>query len=109
MSTIKRAALVTVLNGQTVSNAIDLGELAVVGLQTPAAFTGVAITFQASHDNTTFAAVTKVNGDPYALTVAASKYVIIPPIDLCGARFIKVVSGSAEAADRDIVLLLRAV
>ena len=109
MSTVRRAATVTILNGQTVSNKVDLGELAVVGMQLPAALTGVTITFQASHDDVTYVSVTKVDGTTYTITVAPSKYVIIPPADLAGARFIKVVSGAAEATDRDIVLMLRAV
>lgn len=109
MSTVTRAATVTVASGQTVSNAIDLGELAVVGLVTPGTITSTAITFQASQDNVTFSQVTKVDATVYTLTVSASKYIVIPPADLAGVRYLKVVAGSAEGADRDIILMLRAV
>lgn len=109
MSTVKQAASVTIANGQTVSNGVDLGELALVGMQLPSALTSVAITFQASHDGVTYAAITKIDGTAYTVTSAPSKYIIIPPADLAGARFLKVVGGSAEAADRNIILLLREV
>lgn len=109
MSTVNRAATVAITSGQTVSNGIDLGELAVVGLITPAALTSVAITFQASADNMTYNQVTTRDATVYSVTVSASKHVVIPPADLCGIRWIKVVGGSAEGGDRDIILLLRAV
>lgn len=108
MSAIARAATCTIASGQTVSNAIDLGEMVVVGIQTPSALTGTAFTFQASYDNVTFCAVTTTSA-AYSITVAASKYVVVPPADLAGVRYLKVVSGSSEGADRDVVLLLRAV
>ena len=86
MGTINRAATVTIANGQTVSNGINLNEQQVVGLVTPAALTGVAITFQASHDGVTYSAVTKEDGTAYSITVAPSKYVMIPRDALGGDR-----------------------
>lgn len=107
MGAIGRAGTVTIANGETVSNAIDLGEGVLVGIQMPAAFTGSAMTFQASDSLAgTYNAVTSITA-AYSVTVAASKYVSIPLFDLAGVRFIKVVSGSAEGAARDIILMVR--
>ncbi len=107
MGSLGRAATVTIANGATVSNAIDVADSQIVGVFLPAALTGVALTFQGSVDNNTFNAITKVDGTAYTLTIAAAKYVMIPPNDLGGVRFLKVVSGTAEAAARDIILMLR--
>lgn len=109
MSAIGRAGTVTILSGATLSNAIDLGEMALCGIQMPPAFTGTTLTFTASDSlGGTYNAVTTTSAS-YSITVAASKYVSIPPSDLAGVRFVKVVSGSAEGADRDIILMVRAV
>ncbi len=107
MGSLGRGPTVTIASGQTVSNGVDIHDAVVVGIITPAALTGVALTFQGSHDNVTYKAVTKVDGTAYTVTVAASKYVVIPSNDLGGMRFLKVVSGTAELADRDIILVLR--
>ncbi len=109
MSTVNQSATVTIADSATVSNAIDLGEMAIVGLQTPASMTGTAITFQASADNSTFVAVKKVDGTTYSMVTASSLYYVIPPADLAGIRYLKVVSGSAETGAKIITLLLRAV
>src|SRR5689334_1690823 len=107
MGTINRGATVTILSGQTVSNAVDIQDQQIVGLITPAALTSIAITFQGSHDGVTYNPVTKTDGSNYSLVVAASKYVTINPNDLAGLRFVKVVAGTAEGADRSIILMLR--
>lgn len=109
MSTVNPSATVTIASGQTVSNAIDLGEMAVVGLITPSAITSTAVTFQASADNVTYNQVTKVDATVYSVTVSASKHIVIPPADLAGIRWLKVVAGSAEGGDRTIYLTVRAV
>lgn len=110
MSTVGRSATITILSGATASNAIDLGELAIVGIQLPAALTSTALTFTASDTLAgTYNAVTKVDGTAYSIVVAAAKYVVIPPADLCGIHYLKVIAGSAEGADRDIILMLRSV
>lgn len=107
MGTVNRAATVTIASGQTVSNGIDIGDQQIVGVITPATLTGVAITFQGSHDGITYKAVTKEDGTNYSITVAASRYVMIPPTALPGVRFVKLVSGAVEGAARDIIVMLR--
>lgn len=108
MSAVNLAPTVTILNGATVSNAVDLGEMAVVGMQN-ATLTSTAMTFQASADNSTFVAVKNTAGSTYSVTVASDSYTVIPPADLAGIRWLKVVAGSAEGADRTVKLMVRAV
>lgn len=107
MSTVNQDT-VTILSGATVSNSIDLGEMAVVGMQN-ATLTSTAMTFQASSDNSTFVVVKNTAGSSYSVTVASDTYTVIPPADLAGIRWLKVVAGSAEGADRVIKLVVRSV
>jgi hypothetical protein len=91
------------LNG-TASSALAIpNDCAVVSIQTPAALTGTTITLQGSQDGTNFGDV-YVDGAVYALTVTASKVYQIPPRVTIGLKEIKLVSGSAEAAARTILV-----
>ena len=107
MSILSNAATVTIANGATVSNAIDLAEMVVVAIQTPSALTSTTFTLQGSSDNSTFAAITNFDGTDYTITVAASKYIVLALYELVGVRYLKVVAGSAEAAERNIILMVR--
>lgn len=89
----------TILNGGTVSDAVYVGDKQPVSLQLPSALTGTAITFQGSWDGVTYLAINTA-GSAYSVTVAASKLVELDPAKFAGCRFVKLVSGSAEAADR---------
>lgn len=93
------------------SSVLDLGDRALVGIQLPSALDSVAITFQASYTNegNVFRDVTKVDGSAYSVTVAPSKYVVIPPSDLVGMRRMRLVMGTVESATRQIILISRAV
>lgn len=100
----------TIANGQAASAPIDLYGVALVGISLPAAFTGVTLTFQVSVDNgQTYQPLYKADGTAYSVTVAAGRYVQIPPYDFAGIRFLKIVSGSNEAADRALTLVGRPV
>jgi hypothetical protein len=98
----------TIANGQTVGGVVDLGSNRLVGFLLPV-MTGVAITFQASPDNVTYAVVKKLDGSSYSITTASSTYVVIPPDDLAGIKYLKFVSGAAEGADRIITYITRAI
>lgn len=89
---------VTLTDGQTL-----------VAIITPSALTGTAMTFTASDvSGGTFVAVRDVGGaSAYSLTVAASQYVPVDPRVFAGARAIKLVSGSAESAQRLIKCVIR--
>jgi hypothetical protein len=98
----------TIANAATVSGAVDCTDgRTAFAIVTPAALTGTAMTFQASHDGTTYNPITDTAGAAYSITVAASRYIPITSAHFAGARYIKVVSGSSEGASRAIIVVRR--
>ena len=100
----------SIANGGTVSDAVNIGHGRVIfGLIMPAAFTGTAVTFQVSHDGTTYQALTNGFGQSVSVTVAASKDVSLGDFlkYLYGWEYIKVVSGGAEGAARTVIVIHR--
>ena len=98
---------VTIANSGTVSTAANLLGMRLVGIITPAALTGTELTFQASTDNSTFTAMYDENGAAIAVTVAASRWTVPVFTSFLGVPYLKIVSGSAEAAERTITLIVR--
>jgi hypothetical protein len=99
-------ATITVATSTTVSAPIYVGAKIPISLQMPAAFTGVAITFQGSQDNVTYQQVLS-GGNAYSEVVAAGKNVALDGNVLAAYPYLKLVSGSAEGADRAIVVFTR--
>ena len=98
----------TITSGNTDSSAVDVAENGVCGLEIPSAFTGSSISFKVtSNPNGTYQTLTNSDGTTYTLTVAAGKNIIVRPINLAGWRFMKLVSGSTESADRKINIMAR--
>lgn len=101
---------VTIAESGTKSEAIDTRAHSLTGVELPAALTSTAMTFEASHDpEGTFVAVNDDAGNAVSLVVAASKVVTPASEDrdaLYGLPFLKIVMGTAEDADREIVLYL---
>lgn len=98
----------TIASSGTTSGAVDCSDgRTAFALITPAALTGTAFTFQASHDGATYNPVVDAAGTTYSVTVAASRYIPLNSANLAGARYLKVVSGSTEAASRVIVVVRR--
>lgn len=100
----------TIANGQTTSGEIDLAGTTLCGLHIPAAFTGTTIKISAAAEtDSTFRTVMSAGAD-YSITVAAGKYVPIENLAiLSGVRRIKLISGSVEGAERNIILATRPV
>lgn len=108
-----------IASGQTASGEVDLRGKMLLGVTTPAAFTGITLSFQvaevptanggtyvsAFHLNTLAATAFTITG------VTANQHIVIDgsllPAGL-GNCMLKVVSGSAEGADRDLILFTRA-
>ncbi len=103
-------AATTIANSGTKTPAIVTKGLSLVGIQLPAAFTGTAITFEASLDGTTYQPVydTK-SGTALSYTVAQGHFVAIDPIDFQGIPFLKIVSGSAEGGARAFSVSLKGI
>lgn len=100
---------VLIASAATTSSAIDIGGYTVVGISFPAAMTGTTTTFTIapSYTGTYVAAYTASGALSY--TTAASRYYSIDPVISHGWRYIKVVSGSAEGADRVLTLYLKSI
>lgn len=97
---------VTITSGTTTSPEIDLGGTVLVGLQLPATMTGTAMTFTAALvSGGTYQAVQDGTGSAISKTISGGKYIGIDPTLFRGARFIKLVSGSSEGADRAITVI----
>lgn len=98
---------VVISNGQTASAEVDLEGFVLVGFETPATMTGTAMTFTvASAVGGTHKALKTSGGSALSFTTAASGYYACDPVNFWGARVLKLVSGSAEGADRTLILHL---
>lgn len=97
-------ATVTIANNGTVSTAGDMNGAVLAAVIIPAEFTGSAITFQASVDGETFYDVV-ASGSAYSVSVTAGDYHAVEHANFLGANYIKVVSGSAEGAERTVTLV----
>ena len=94
--------IVTIANGATVSSPITFDRQRIpLALVTPAALTGTTFTFQVSADNTTFCPL-YYEGTAYSITVSTSRHIALDRRAFEGVRNLKIVSGSAEVASRNI-------
>ncbi len=93
---------VTIASSGTVSTSITIeGGRTALAVLTPTALTGTAFKFQSSTDGNNFYAL--YNGaTEYSVTVADSRYIALNTEVMAGVRFLKIVSGSSEAAARTI-------
>ena len=100
---------VVIASGETVSTSGTLYGNTLCAIATPAALTGVTLTFQASADNTTFYPIYDSFGVELSITVSTSQWIVVDPADFASTAFVKVVSSGAEGADRTIQLVVRPV
>jgi len=85
-----------------------LNGFAPVGLRIPAAFTGTTVSFKNALTTAgTSNAVYRADGTLYTVTVAQGKDTILNPLDFLWTKFLTVVSGSTEGADRTVTLIVR--
>jgi len=98
-----------IANGQTDSDALDTGGMALCGIFIPAAFTGTALTFKAATSlaGTYVPVKNTLSGTLISYTVAPGQFNAIDPKDFQGIRFLKVVSGTSEGAARTLTLALK--
>ena len=101
---------IVIATSTTVSSEVDLNGTHLFAIGTPAALTGTAITFQVSDTGGgTFNALYDDSGTQYSVTVAPSRVIYLDPSIFAAFRFLKLVSGSAESANRTLKLYTRAV
>jgi hypothetical protein len=89
----------------TTSAEVDLMGTKVVGVYIPATFTGTTLKFSSAHTagGTSFVMQDGLGSD-YTVTVATGKYIALDPVKFVGVRFLKIISGSTESAERSLVL-----
>lgn len=101
---------VTILNGQTTSGEVDIGEFLITAIHMPGTFTGTSIKFTvAEASGGTFQSLYLDNGTEVDLTVAASRVVGIVGDNaaaLAPCRFFKLVA-SSQGQDSPMKLLLK--
>jgi hypothetical protein len=100
---------VKILSGQTESEAINCRGTVLVGIKTPAALTGTSMTFKVSDTNSDFKDYYNAAGNQVTVSMPVDKRIGIKPVDFAGVQWIKIVSSSAEAADREFTLLMRGI
>ena len=108
---LNAAQNVVIANAGTASAAIDCGGFTLVGIKIPAAFTGIALTFTMCDtiDGTYVPVKVTTSGTALSYTVAPGGYYAIDPKDFYGIRYLKIVSGSSEAAERTLVCSLKGI
>ncbi len=104
-----RVETVTIANGATLSSAVDLDGLGLVGIIMPAAFTGATIGFMVSPDNSTFTDLYTTANTIIAMSVTQGRAYAMQAGDLAGFRYLKIKSASSEGAARTLTLLTREV
>lgn len=96
---------VTIASSGSTSTSITMqGGRVPIAILTPAALTGTAFTFECSVDGTNFYDLYN-GGTEYSLTVAANRYIALNPDVFQGVRYVRIVSGSTEAASRTIYVI----
>lgn len=106
--------IATIASGATASDVQDLGGSRLVAIITPAALTGVALTFNVLEggvgkgDSASVVALFTSAGTALSFTVAPSRYIAFSQDQLAyfkAVRYVQVVSGTAEGAARSIILV----
>lgn len=103
------ALTTSIANGATESAEINTSGAIFTGFYTPAAFTGTAVTFEASKTTGgTFLPVSNAAG-AVSITVTTSHYYAVDPKDFQGIQFLKIKSGSTEGGARTISYSMRGI
>ena len=107
---IAKNALIDVSGDASNSLGVNTDGMLLAGIIFPATMTGTAVTFDYSLDETTFYDVVETDGTEVSYTVSAGDVVRVDPSGwaFASSGYIRITSGSAEAADRKITLIFRA-
>lgn len=101
---LKLTDTVTIASSGTTSTSLQLQGTIPLAIQTPAALTGTSFTFQSSNDGSAWYDL--YNGSTlYSVTVGINRYIALNPDVFEAVRYVRIVSGSTEAASRTIVLI----
>jgi hypothetical protein len=106
---LQKQVLIDVSADATNSSGVQCDGLLLSGIQFPATMTGTAITLDFSFDGSTWVDVVETDGTEVSYTVSAGDMVRVDPSGWAFAAigFLRVTSGSSEAADRQINLIFK--
>lgn len=108
------AVTATIDNGASLSDAVHVRDQTLVAVAMPASWTAASLTFQASHDGTTYRDVYDAEGTEFEVAAAASRWIALDPADFASAAYLKVRSGTTgtpvnQGAERAVTLVFRLV
>lgn len=102
-----KKAIATIANGGTTSGAIDIRNASIIGIITPSALTGTAITITVSDSQGgTYVPLRSSGSSAISLTVATGGAYPLS-VNVEPWSWMKLVSGSAEAAERSITVVMK--
>ncbi len=90
----------TIASSGTQSTAVAVDGEGVVGILCPSALTSSMMSFQFSEDGENWYDAYGTGGEKLNITIGASYYIALSPADLVFSNFIRLVTPSAEAAER---------
>lgn len=89
--------LVTINNGESLSNAYDLGSMHVLSMKFPAGFQGIVVTFEVSEDGQDFDTLLNENGEVREFAVSTEGLLPVSAhISIC-FNHLKIRSGTPSA------------
>ena len=106
---LSKQVLIDVSADASNSTGVQADGLLLSGIVFPGAMTGTAVTFDFSFDGSTWVDVVETDGTEVSYTVSAGNVVRVDPSGWAFASpgFLRVTSGSSEAADRTINLIFK--
>lgn len=106
---LQKEVLIDISDNTTQSSAAQCDGLLLSGIVFPSTMTGTTVTFDFSFNGTTWYDVKETDGTDVSYTVSAGDVVRVDPSGWAFATpgFLRIVSGSAEAADRTINLIFK--
>ncbi len=106
---LQKQVLIDVSADATNSSGAQCDGLLLSGIEFPATMTGTAVTFDFSYDGSSWVDVVETDGTEVSYTVSAGNVVRVDPSGWAFAAigFLRVTSGSSEAADRKINLIFK--
>lgn len=98
MSAHKRTVSATIAINQSLSGAVALGDGVLTGIVMPTAWTAAVLTFQVSHDGSTYQNLYDEAGGEYTIAADAARNIAVPAGDFSGWSYLKIRSGTSAAA-----------
>lgn len=113
-STLTSDLNITIANGASLSDAINLMGTTLVGYIMPAGWDAASITFQVSVDGSSFADMRDTLGNEVKHIVQSDSFVSVQPANFASVQHIKLRSGTTgaavnQSAERVITLVTRVV